>query len=156
MAITEILSSHLPVHLLERARIVATGIGATHQVENLLIHANQRADYVLYWMRTAVRVDENPALDVARHLAIKSNLSLLVYHGLSQRYPFASDRHHTFILEGARVPGIIEWPASLRTIILVSSGALADRVYSESCLPMRSHSGTRLRLVSHRPSRHRR
>lgn len=102
MAITEILSSHLPVHLLERARIVATGIGATHQVENLLIHANQRADYVLYWMRTAVRVDENPALDVARHLAIKSNLSLLVYHGLSQRYPFASDRHHTFILEGAR------------------------------------------------------
>ncbi len=55
---------------------------------------------------------------------------------------------------GVRVPGIIEWPASLRTIILVSSGALADRVDSESCLPMRSHSGTRLRLVSHRPSRH--
>ena len=27
---------------------------------------------------------------------------MLVYHALSDRYPFASDRHHRFILEGAR------------------------------------------------------
>ena len=53
-------------------------------------------------MCTAVRDDEKPALDVARITANKLNCPLLVYHGLSARYPFASDRHHRFILEGAR------------------------------------------------------
>ena len=28
-------------------------------------------------------------------------LPTFVYHGLSERYPYASDRHHRFILEGA-------------------------------------------------------
>lgn len=59
-------------------------------------------EFVLYWMRTAVRADENPALDVALTLADELNVGLLVYHALSERYPYASDRHHTFILEGAR------------------------------------------------------
>ncbi len=58
--------------------------------------------FVLYWMRTAVRVDENPALDVARIIADEHGLPLLVYHGLSENYQYASDRHHTFILQGAR------------------------------------------------------
>jgi len=64
----------------------------------------QRAtgQFVLYWMRTAIRVDENPALDVAIRIANALELPVLVYHGLSERYPYASDRHHTFILQGAR------------------------------------------------------
>ena len=53
-------------------------------------------------MRTAVRVDENPALDAAIVLANSLRLPLLVYHALSEKYPYASDRHHTFILQGAR------------------------------------------------------
>lgn len=57
---------------------------------------------VVYWMRVAVRDHENPALDVALHLAHALDVPLLVFHALSQRYPYASDRHHTFILEGAR------------------------------------------------------
>jgi len=56
---------------------------------------------VVYWMRTAVRIDENPALDVARWLAAELQGALLVYHGLNENYKYASDRHHTFILEGA-------------------------------------------------------
>ncbi|MEM7452974.1 MAG: FAD-dependent oxidoreductase [Planctomycetota bacterium] len=60
-----------------------------------------KEDFVLYWMRNAVRAHENPALDVARLLAAQCELPLLVYHGLSDSYRFASDRHHTFILEGA-------------------------------------------------------
>lgn len=59
-------------------------------------------EFVLYWIRTAMRGHENPALDSALALAEQSGLPLLVYQGLSERYPFASDRHHTFILEGAR------------------------------------------------------
>ena len=57
---------------------------------------------VLYWMRTAVRGHENPALDVALSLANARRLPVLVYHAVSERYPYASDRHHTFILQGAR------------------------------------------------------
>ncbi|MEQ8967353.1 MAG: NAD(P)-binding protein [Azospirillaceae bacterium] len=58
--------------------------------------------YVLYWMRTAVRGHDNPALDAALALARALGLPAFVYHALDERYPYASDRHHTFILEGAR------------------------------------------------------
>ncbi|MBS1153160.1 MAG: phr, partial [Myxococcaceae bacterium] len=59
-------------------------------------------DYVLYWMRTAMRATENPALDVALQAAQQLNKPLFVYQALAERYAYASDRHHTFILEGAR------------------------------------------------------
>lgn len=59
-------------------------------------------EFVLYWMRTAVRATENPALDVAVEAANQLGLPVFVYHGLSEKYPFASDRHHTFILQGAK------------------------------------------------------
>ena len=58
--------------------------------------------FILYWMRTAVRAHENPALDVALAVGAARQLPVFVYHALSERYPYASDRHHTFILEGAR------------------------------------------------------
>lgn len=79
----------LPDHLSERSRSVHLPMA-------------QAGEYVLYWMRTAMRADENPALDAARHIACEANLPLLVYQGLSERYPFASDRHHTFVLQGVR------------------------------------------------------
>ena len=59
-------------------------------------------EFVLYWARTAIRAHENPALDTALTLAAALNLPVFVYHALSERYPYASDRHHMFILEGAR------------------------------------------------------
>ncbi len=59
-------------------------------------------DFVLYWMRTAVRLDDNPALDAANVLANASGRPLLIYCAVDERYPFASDRHHTFMLQGAR------------------------------------------------------
>ncbi|MFO0677017.1 MAG: deoxyribodipyrimidine photo-lyase [Polyangiaceae bacterium] len=58
--------------------------------------------YVLYWMRVAVRDHDNPALDVAVTVANALGVPAFVYHAVSERYPYASDRHHTFILEGAR------------------------------------------------------
>ncbi len=57
---------------------------------------------VLYWMRVALRAWENPALDVALVLAKRLGVPLVVVQGLSERYRYASDRHHTFILQGAR------------------------------------------------------
>lgn len=61
-----------------------------------------QGELVLYWMRMALRGHENPALDAALHVASALGRPLLVYQGLSERYPFASDRHHTFILQAAR------------------------------------------------------
>ncbi len=83
----------LPRHLLERARI--HGQKSASAIESDL-------PFVLYWMRTAVRSDENPALDVARWLADQNGIPLLVYHAISEHYRYASDRHHTFMLQGAR------------------------------------------------------
>lgn len=59
-------------------------------------------EFVLYWMHNALRVHENPALDVAVSLARQNGLPLLVYLGLSEDYPYASDRLHAFILSGQR------------------------------------------------------
>ncbi|MEM9490139.1 MAG: deoxyribodipyrimidine photo-lyase, partial [Myxococcota bacterium] len=59
-------------------------------------------EFVLYWMRTAARAEDNPALDAALRMADALAVPALVYHALSERYPYANDRHHTFILEGAR------------------------------------------------------
>ncbi len=83
----------LPQHLLERARIHGQRSVASDESD---------VSFVLYWMRTALRSDENPALDVARWLADQQKIPLLVYHGLSEHYRYASDRHHTFMLQGAR------------------------------------------------------
>ena len=83
----------LPEYLLERTR--------SHR-EGLAAEANSDNRFVLYWMRTAVRCEENPALDVARLIADRKGLPLLVYHAISEHYEYASDRHHTFMLQGAR------------------------------------------------------
>ena len=82
------LLSDLSSHLFERTRVAQEGDG--------------KGSFVLYWMRTAVRADENPAFDVAAAFADQMKLPLLVYHAISQDYQYASDRHHTFMLQGAR------------------------------------------------------
>ena len=73
-----------------------------HERCSLVSPLDRATGGIVYWMRVAVRDHENPALDVALHLARAFDVPLLVVHALSQRYPYASDRHHTFILEGAR------------------------------------------------------
>ena len=89
IAIQKLLDS-LPDHLAERTWLRTIG------------RPEREGEYVLYWTHHALRADENPALDVARLLAEKLERPLLVYQGLSEKYRFASDRHHTFILEAAR------------------------------------------------------
>lgn len=83
----------LPKYLFERTRI--------HDGK-VLKKSTLSGKFVLYWMRTAVRCDENPALDVARWVANRQGCPLLIYQALSEHYEYASDRHHTFMLQGAR------------------------------------------------------
>ncbi|HQX54772.1 MAG TPA: deoxyribodipyrimidine photo-lyase [Pyrinomonadaceae bacterium] len=61
---------------------------------------NSNARYVLYWMQMYKRVDNNHALIYAIRRANELKLPLVVYEGLKYYYPWASDRLHTFILEG--------------------------------------------------------
>ena len=58
--------------------------------------------YVLCWLQQVLRADENPLIDAAVHLGNALDLPVLVYHGISQRYPHASDRLHAMLLGGSR------------------------------------------------------
>ncbi len=59
-------------------------------------------EYVLYWMQSTHRLDENWALRAAIRTADRVNLPLVIHQGLDPTYPYAANRHHTFILQGAR------------------------------------------------------
>ncbi len=61
---------------------------------------NPNARYVLYWMQMFKRTTHNHALNFATRLANERKLPLVVYEGLKYYYLWASDRLHTFILEG--------------------------------------------------------
>jgi deoxyribodipyrimidine photo-lyase len=61
---------------------------------------NTTGRYVLYWMQMFKRASHNYALNFAIKMANDHRLPLVVYEGLKFYYPWASDRIHTFILEG--------------------------------------------------------
>ncbi|MCW5961490.1 MAG: deoxyribodipyrimidine photo-lyase [Pyrinomonadaceae bacterium] len=61
---------------------------------------NKNAKYVLYWMQMFKRTSHNHALKFAIEQANERKLPLVVYEALKYYYPWASDRIHTFILEG--------------------------------------------------------
>lgn len=63
---------------------------------------NKDGDYVLYWMQTNRRFQFNYALEYAIGWANKLDKPLLIYEGLNIDYPWASDRIHTFIMEGMK------------------------------------------------------
>lgn len=63
---------------------------------------NPDGEYVLYWMQSTHRLDENWGLRAAIRTANRVNRPLVIHQGLDPTYRHASDRHHTFILQGAR------------------------------------------------------
>lgn len=78
---------------------------------------NTAGQYVLYWMQMYRRLERNHALDYAIARAVELGKPLVVYEGLRLDYPWASVRHHRFILEGmranavrAKALGVNYWP----------------------------------------------
>ncbi|MCE9532123.1 MAG: deoxyribodipyrimidine photolyase, partial [Planctomycetes bacterium] len=74
-------------------------------------------DYVLYWMQAFRRLERNHALDHALHWSRQLKKPLVVYEGLRLDYPWASARHHRFMIDGmidnrrrAGELGINYWP----------------------------------------------
>ena len=58
--------------------------------------------YVLCWLQQALRATDNPAIDAAVTLANGLGLPCLVYHGIREDYPYASDRLHAFLIGASR------------------------------------------------------
>jgi deoxyribodipyrimidine photo-lyase len=59
-------------------------------------------EYVLYWMQTTQRLEDNWGLRLATLEADRVGKPLLVHQGLDPTPPFACDRFHAFVLQGAR------------------------------------------------------
>jgi len=63
---------------------------------------NADGRYVLCWLQQALRAFDNPVIDAAIAFANVHSLPVLVYHGIRQDYPHASDRLHYFLLGASR------------------------------------------------------
>jgi deoxyribodipyrimidine photo-lyase len=59
-------------------------------------------DYVLYWMQSTQRFEDNWALRLATLEADRVGKPLLILHGIDSDSPHASARFHTFMMQGAR------------------------------------------------------
>jgi deoxyribodipyrimidine photo-lyase len=60
------------------------------------------AEYVLYWMQSTHRFEDNWALRFAVREADRLGLPVLIHQGLDPTYEHANDRIHAFILHNAR------------------------------------------------------
>lgn len=60
------------------------------------------AKFVLCWLQQTLRAWDNPAIDAAIELGNALGLPVLVYHGVGEDYPYASDRLHSFLLGASR------------------------------------------------------
>ena len=59
-------------------------------------------EYILYWMQSTQRLEDNWALRLAIVEADRIGKPVLIHHGLDPHYTYASARFHTFMLQGAR------------------------------------------------------
>jgi deoxyribodipyrimidine photo-lyase len=66
------------------------------------VRTQPEGDYVLYWMQSTHRFEENWALRQAVLHADRLGKPLLVHQGLDPTYEHANDRIHTVILENAK------------------------------------------------------
>ena len=70
------------------------------RTKNLNEKPPQSGEFVLYWMQSSQRVQENWALTYAVQTANSFDLPLVVYFGLTPEFPEANYRHYWFMLEG--------------------------------------------------------
>jgi deoxyribodipyrimidine photo-lyase len=59
-------------------------------------------DTVLYWMQASQRAEYNHALEYAAEKANARRKPLVVYFGLTEKFPEANERHYAFLLEGLK------------------------------------------------------
>ena len=57
---------------------------------------------VVYWMQRAMRIHDNPALDVAIEAANLLGLPVVIFFSVIPNYPNANLRHYHFLQQGLR------------------------------------------------------
>jgi len=62
----------------------------------------KKGAYVLYWMQASQRAEYNHALEYAILKANELRLPVVVFFGITDRFPEANERHYAFMLEGLR------------------------------------------------------
>jgi deoxyribodipyrimidine photo-lyase len=72
------------------------------RVQNLNDERVGEGDYVLYWMQSSQRAQQNHALEYAVQQANELDQRLLVVFGITDDYPEANLRHYAFMLEGLK------------------------------------------------------
>lgn len=58
--------------------------------------------YIIYWMQSSQRVAYNHALQLAINEANRLEKKLIVYFGVTDKFPEANERHYYFMLEGLK------------------------------------------------------
>ncbi len=65
----------------------------------------RRGRYILYWMQASQREHYNHALEYAIGQANQLDQPVVIFFGLTDRFPEANARHYAFMLEGLRETG---------------------------------------------------
>ena len=103
------------MHGLQTLPQLVSGMAITHRLDSDFVRDqlhgraveingkrhNPDGEYVLYWMQSTQRLDENWALRQAIREANRVGRPLVIHQGLDPTYEHAGDRHHAFILQGA-------------------------------------------------------
>ena len=96
-------------------------------------------EYILYWMQSTQRFEDNWALRYATLEADRIGKPLLIHHGLDPHYAHASPRIHTFIMQGARELAVraatlgLTYRFALRRRI-ADDARVVDRLASRACV----------------------
>ena len=72
------------------------------RIKNLNQRSIRKGKFVLYWMQASQRAEYNHALEFAIKKANEINSPLLVFFGITSRFPDANERHYWFMFEGLR------------------------------------------------------
>ncbi len=83
----------------------------------------KRRDYVLYWMQASQRSEYNHALEYAAEQANARGRPLVVFFGLTEKFPEANERHYAFMLEGLQETGRALEKRGIRFVIRHQSPA---------------------------------
>jgi deoxyribodipyrimidine photo-lyase len=70
------------------------------RIRSLNEHPVREGDFVLYWMQSSLRTEENPALACAVGRADSLHLPVVACFALDPAYPDANLRHYRFLLDG--------------------------------------------------------
>ncbi len=91
--------------------------------------------YVLYWMQASQRAEANHALEYALGQANARRKPLVVFFGITSRFPEANLRHYVFMLEGLRETRSALRERGINLVVWVKSPELgAVELAQDSCV----------------------